>query len=108
MSSITSKLIRNAPGTEGVAAAEGSGPANATSPASATDTAPGRVYQFKEIQIMEHMCSLSVFPLSSGIKIQGVFNHVLQSDRFAIWNLMSYSVYLILSQPLQIKLHTLL
>uniref|UniRef100_A0A3B4UXJ6 N-terminal kinase-like protein n=1 Tax=Seriola dumerili TaxID=41447 RepID=A0A3B4UXJ6_SERDU len=43
MSSLTSKLIRNAPGTEGGAAAEGSGPA--TSPTSATDAAPapGRV-----------------------------------------------------------------
>uniref|UniRef100_A0AAQ5Y2K1 N-terminal kinase-like protein n=1 Tax=Amphiprion ocellaris TaxID=80972 RepID=A0AAQ5Y2K1_AMPOC len=40
MSSLTSKLIRNAPGTEGGAAAEGSGPANTTSPTSATDGAP--------------------------------------------------------------------
>uniref|UniRef100_A0A8C2XB56 N-terminal kinase-like protein n=1 Tax=Cyclopterus lumpus TaxID=8103 RepID=A0A8C2XB56_CYCLU len=40
MSSITSKLIRNAPGTEGSAAAEDSDPANATSPTSATDGAP--------------------------------------------------------------------
>lgn len=48
MSSLTSKLIRNTPGTEGGPAAEGSGPANATSPTSATDSAsaPGRVYQF--------------------------------------------------------------
>uniref|UniRef100_A0A8C4ED49 N-terminal kinase-like protein n=1 Tax=Dicentrarchus labrax TaxID=13489 RepID=A0A8C4ED49_DICLA len=45
MSSLTSKLIRNAPGTEGGAAAEGSGPDNDTSPTSATDEAPapGRV-----------------------------------------------------------------
>uniref|UniRef100_A0A7N5ZQA8 N-terminal kinase-like protein n=1 Tax=Anabas testudineus TaxID=64144 RepID=A0A7N5ZQA8_ANATE len=44
MSSLTSKLIRNTPGTEGGPAAEGSGPANATSPTSATDSAsaPGR------------------------------------------------------------------
>lgn len=44
MSSITSKLIRNAPGTEGGAAAEGSGP----SPTSGTDEAPapGRVIAF--------------------------------------------------------------
>uniref|UniRef100_A0AAQ6AH34 N-terminal kinase-like protein n=1 Tax=Amphiprion ocellaris TaxID=80972 RepID=A0AAQ6AH34_AMPOC len=50
MSSLTSKLIRNAPGTEGGAAAEGSGPANTTSPTSATDgaPAPGRVIIFKE------------------------------------------------------------
>lgn len=40
MSSLTSKLIRNAPGTEGGAAAEGGGPANPTSPTSATDGAP--------------------------------------------------------------------
>ncbi|XP_073343018.1 N-terminal kinase-like protein isoform X2 [Pagrus major] len=40
MSSLTSKLIRNAPGTEGGAAAEDSGPANDTSPTSATDEAP--------------------------------------------------------------------
>ncbi|KAM9357381.1 N-terminal kinase-like protein [Symphorus nematophorus] len=40
MSSLTSKLIRNAPGTEGGAAAEGSGPANDTSPTSATEGAP--------------------------------------------------------------------
>uniref|UniRef100_A0A7N6FCJ0 N-terminal kinase-like protein n=1 Tax=Anabas testudineus TaxID=64144 RepID=A0A7N6FCJ0_ANATE len=39
MSSLTSKLIRNTPGTEGGPAAEGSGPANATSPTSATDSA---------------------------------------------------------------------
>uniref|UniRef100_A0A7N8WVX0 N-terminal kinase-like protein n=1 Tax=Mastacembelus armatus TaxID=205130 RepID=A0A7N8WVX0_9TELE len=37
MSSLTSKLIRNAPGTEGGAATEGSRPANATSPPSPTD-----------------------------------------------------------------------
>lgn len=41
MTSLTSKLIRNAPGTEGGAAAEGSGPAaNATSPTSVNDVAP--------------------------------------------------------------------
>lgn len=39
MSSLTSKLIRNAPGTDG-GAAEGSGPANNTSPTSATNEAP--------------------------------------------------------------------
>uniref|UniRef100_A0A8C9ZHQ0 N-terminal kinase-like protein n=1 Tax=Sander lucioperca TaxID=283035 RepID=A0A8C9ZHQ0_SANLU len=45
MSTITSKLIRNAPGTEGGAAADGSEPANTPSPTSATDgaPAPGRV-----------------------------------------------------------------
>lgn len=37
MSSLTSKLIRNTPGTEGAAVAEDSGPANATS---SSDTAP--------------------------------------------------------------------
>ena len=42
VSSLTSKLIRNTPGTEGGAAAEGSGPANTTSPTSATDAAPGK------------------------------------------------------------------
>ncbi|XP_010781282.1 N-terminal kinase-like protein [Notothenia coriiceps] len=40
MSSITSKLIRNAPGTEGGAAAEDGEPANAISPTSAPDGAP--------------------------------------------------------------------
>ncbi|KAM4554974.1 N-terminal kinase-like protein [Odontesthes bonariensis] len=40
VSSLTSKLIRNTPGTEGGAAAEGSAPANTTSPTSATDAAP--------------------------------------------------------------------
>uniref|UniRef100_A0A8C9ZR54 N-terminal kinase-like protein n=1 Tax=Sander lucioperca TaxID=283035 RepID=A0A8C9ZR54_SANLU len=40
MSTITSKLIRNAPGTEGGAAADGSEPANTPSPTSATDGAP--------------------------------------------------------------------
>ncbi|XP_054453276.1 N-terminal kinase-like protein [Anoplopoma fimbria] len=40
MSTITSKLIRNTPGTEGSAAAEDSEPANATSPTSVTDGAP--------------------------------------------------------------------
>lgn len=39
VSSLTSKLIRNNPGTEGSAAAEGSGPTNATSPTSATAAA---------------------------------------------------------------------
>eukprot|EP00064_Thunnus_orientalis_P009858 superscaffoldBa00001277_g9884 len=39
MSTITSKLIRNAPGTEGGVAVEGSDPANATGPTSATDAA---------------------------------------------------------------------
>ncbi|XP_035983079.1 N-terminal kinase-like protein isoform X2 [Fundulus heteroclitus] len=39
VSSLTSKLIRNNPGTEGSAAAEGSGPANPASPTSATDPA---------------------------------------------------------------------
>lgn len=45
MSSLTSKLIRNAPGTEGSAGADGTGPASDTSPTSATDEAPapGRV-----------------------------------------------------------------
>lgn len=44
MSSLTSKLIRNAPGTEGGPAAEGGEPTNATSPTNATDAAsvPGR------------------------------------------------------------------
>ncbi|XP_067374299.1 N-terminal kinase-like protein isoform X2 [Channa argus] len=37
MSSLTSKLIRNAPGTEGGSAAEGNGPTNAISPTSVTD-----------------------------------------------------------------------
>ncbi|XP_035505997.1 N-terminal kinase-like protein isoform X2 [Scophthalmus maximus] len=40
MSSLTSKLIRNAPGTEGSAAAEGSGSTSTTGPTSATDTEP--------------------------------------------------------------------
>ncbi|GLD70286.1 N-terminal kinase-like protein isoform X2 [Lates japonicus] len=42
MSSLTSKLIRNAPGTEGGAAAEGSGPTTTTTttPTGATDAAP--------------------------------------------------------------------
>ncbi|AWP11979.1 putative N-terminal kinase-like protein [Scophthalmus maximus] len=40
MSSLTSKLIRNAPGTEGSAAAEGSGFTSTTGPTSATDTEP--------------------------------------------------------------------
>lgn len=39
MSSLTSKLIRNAPGTEGGAAAETNMPANAPTPTSATDAA---------------------------------------------------------------------
>ncbi|CAK6964574.1 N-terminal kinase-like protein [Scomber scombrus] len=39
MSSLTSKLIRNAPGTEGGPAAEGDEPTNATSPTGATDAA---------------------------------------------------------------------
>lgn len=45
MSSLTSKLIRNAPGTEGAAAAEGSGPTNTTNPTTAADAAaePGNV-----------------------------------------------------------------
>lgn len=53
MSSLTSKLIRNAPGTEGGAAAEGSGPANDTNPTSATDEAPapGRIVTFHLIPI---------------------------------------------------------
>ncbi|XP_036932808.1 N-terminal kinase-like protein isoform X1 [Acanthopagrus latus] len=43
MSSLTSKLIRNAPGTEGGAPGEGSGPASDTSPTGATNeaAAPG-------------------------------------------------------------------
>ncbi|KAI9514720.1 N-terminal kinase-like protein [Dissostichus eleginoides] len=47
MSSITSKLIRNAPGTEGGAAAEDGEPANAISPTSAPDgaPAPGRTHE---------------------------------------------------------------
>ncbi|KAM6999686.1 N-terminal kinase-like protein isoform 2-T2 [Tautogolabrus adspersus] len=40
MSSITSKLIRNAPGPEGGTGTEGSGAADATSPTSDTDGAP--------------------------------------------------------------------
>lgn len=45
MSSLTSKLIRNAPGTEGGAPGEGSGPASDTSPTGATNeaAAPGAV-----------------------------------------------------------------
>ena len=45
MSSLTSKLIRNAPGTEGGAPAEGTGLASDTSPTSATNeaAAPGTV-----------------------------------------------------------------
>lgn len=39
MSSLTSKLIRNAPGTDG-GATEGSGPTDDNSPASATNEAP--------------------------------------------------------------------
>ncbi|CAB1455047.1 unnamed protein product [Pleuronectes platessa] len=40
MSSLTSKLIRNAPGTEGDATAEGSEPTDTTSPTTTTDAAP--------------------------------------------------------------------
>uniref|UniRef100_A0A7N8X3D1 N-terminal kinase-like protein n=1 Tax=Mastacembelus armatus TaxID=205130 RepID=A0A7N8X3D1_9TELE len=51
MSSLTSKLIRNAPGTEGGAATEGSRPANATSPPSPTDAPEtGRVIRFDWIK----------------------------------------------------------
>uniref|UniRef100_A0A3Q3MWN6 N-terminal kinase-like protein n=1 Tax=Mastacembelus armatus TaxID=205130 RepID=A0A3Q3MWN6_9TELE len=52
MSSLTSKLIRNAPGTEGGAATEGSRPANATSPPSPTDAPEtGRVIRFDWIKV---------------------------------------------------------
>uniref|UniRef100_A0A3Q1F3T6 N-terminal kinase-like protein n=1 Tax=Acanthochromis polyacanthus TaxID=80966 RepID=A0A3Q1F3T6_9TELE len=69
MSSLTSKLIRNAPGTEGGAAAEGSGPANTTSPTSATDgaPAPGRVIMFKETCTK---CCFHVSSISMAMKAQ--------------------------------------
>ncbi|XP_041846493.1 N-terminal kinase-like protein isoform X2 [Melanotaenia boesemani] len=51
MSSITSKLIRTAPGTEGGTAAEGSGPANTTSPTGAADGAPAPDSEDKTPQI---------------------------------------------------------
>uniref|UniRef100_UPI0037E8B5E8 N-terminal kinase-like protein n=1 Tax=Semicossyphus pulcher TaxID=241346 RepID=UPI0037E8B5E8 len=53
MSSLTSKLIRNAPGTEGGAAAEGSGAANATDPASDTDGAAAAGSEDKTPQASE-------------------------------------------------------
>lgn len=69
MSSITSKLIRNAPGTEGVVGAEGSGPANATSPTSATDTAPapGRVYNMNQYKSWSRLCIHSFIHVPSFI-----------------------------------------
>uniref|UniRef100_A0A8C2XBP9 N-terminal kinase-like protein n=1 Tax=Cyclopterus lumpus TaxID=8103 RepID=A0A8C2XBP9_CYCLU len=54
MSSITSKLIRNAPGTEGSAAAEDSDPANATSPTSATDGAPAPGRKTPQAPVTQH------------------------------------------------------
>ncbi|XP_072251685.1 N-terminal kinase-like protein [Leuresthes tenuis] len=59
VSSLTSKLIRNTPGTEGgtAAAAEGSGPANATSPTSATDAAPGSEDKAPQASLTPHATS---------------------------------------------------
>ncbi|XP_069026587.1 N-terminal kinase-like protein [Embiotoca jacksoni] len=59
MSSLTSKLIRNAPGTEGGAAAEGSEPDNTTSPASATDEAPspGSEDKTPQVSLTRHTAS---------------------------------------------------
>ncbi|XP_026213914.1 N-terminal kinase-like protein [Anabas testudineus] len=59
MSSLTSKLIRNTPGTEGGPAAEGSGPANATSPTSATDSAsaPASADKTPQASLTHHSAS---------------------------------------------------
>ncbi|XP_070693538.1 N-terminal kinase-like protein [Pempheris klunzingeri] len=57
MSSLTSKLIRNAPGTEGGAAAEGSGPTNATSPTSATQEAPDSEAKTPQASLTHHAAS---------------------------------------------------
>ncbi|XP_032384121.1 N-terminal kinase-like protein isoform X1 [Etheostoma spectabile] len=56
MSTITSKLIRNAPGTEGGAAAEGSEATNTTSATSATDGAPptGSEAKTKQASVTRH------------------------------------------------------
>ncbi|KAM9849477.1 N-terminal kinase-like protein isoform 2-T2 [Aulostomus maculatus] len=54
MSSLTSKLIRNAPGTEGGAAVENSGGANASSPTSATDAAPAPASEDKSPHDLTH------------------------------------------------------
>ncbi|XP_058506329.1 N-terminal kinase-like protein [Solea solea] len=50
VSSLTSKLIRSTPGTEGSAAAEGGGPTNTTDPTSATDSAPAPAHEDKTPQ----------------------------------------------------------
>uniref|UniRef100_A0A3Q3JMC9 N-terminal kinase-like protein n=1 Tax=Monopterus albus TaxID=43700 RepID=A0A3Q3JMC9_MONAL len=64
VSSLTSKLIRNAPGTEGGAAAEGSGPSNSASSTSATDAtpAPGSEDKTPQASLTHHGASSRANP----------------------------------------------
>ncbi|XP_060935446.1 N-terminal kinase-like protein [Limanda limanda] len=59
MSSLTSKLIRNAPGTEGDATAEGSEPTDTTSPTTTTDAAPapGEDDKTPQVSLSHHAAS---------------------------------------------------
>lgn len=89
MSSLTSKLIRNAPGTEGSAAAEESGPNNNSSPASTTAaaTAPGIHIQ----KLSSHFVVFHIFVF--------YYNTIVSRVWCFVSNLHSCVVVFVLSVP---------